>query len=76
MPSLTCLNPPTEGTTPRVNPHKNYGLLVIAICQRQSSIVTNVPLVGDVDKGGGVHMGWGAENIWETSITLNFAVNL
>ena len=62
------LSKPTECTALRVNPNVNYGLWVIVMCQcRLDNCNKHTTLVGDVDDGGGMHVG-GEGSLWEISV--------
>ena len=65
-----------RGTTPNVNPNKNYGLLMQMMCQRRFILGNKcTALVSDVDSGGGYV--WG-QRIYRKSLylPLNIVVNL
>ena len=68
---ITHLSKSTECIT-RVNPYVNSGLWVIMICQgRFMNCNKCIPLVGDVDNGGG-YVSVEAQRIWEICRASSF----
>ena len=66
---------PIECTTPRMNPHINYGLWVIMMCHCRFTDCNKCTTV-DLDSEGGCAC-VGTYSIWEFSVlSLNFAMNL
>lgn len=68
---------PIQCTSPQVNPHVNYGLRVVMMCQCSFTKCNNcTPLVGNVSDSRGCARG--GAGVYEVSLYMpgKFAVNL